>query len=624
MKRKISILLLSCFILSISLNNSFSKQNDILNSDADLYIEKANELKLYNTPQWLALLHYKNSKSLISTKKFFLSKNGRKNAKLEMEETIKSFYKINIEDSKNYQHTICRFPARFEFLNKKLDFKNLPKVKCKKFEEFYNEVNPESLTLIFPSAYINNPASMFGHTLIRIDRKDSYKNNSHINSIIINYGADTGGETSGIIFAFRGVFGLYKGFFSATPYYRMTNTYSNLENRDIWEYKLNYTQEEAEFYTKHMWELLFADINYYFFKKNCSYLMLETLNVMRPEVDLTQEYDVYTAPVDTIKTLQRYKIINSQYYRMSLQKKIQVESKNLNKNEIKSIIKYVKKDEPLDLNNNQLYYGVAYQYLEYQKAKNNLDLKTYRKKSIELLKNIHNSNIELNEEYIKIKEPPPPEKGHKIGRIGLSFGKYNAENYLQLSYKPAYHELIDDENGFEKNSEISFFDGEFRYYFDRERLDLQKFDFVRIKSLAIQDNFFKPISFSILFGVNNLYDDYKVLLLDINGGLTFGNNIFSTFFLIGPKINYSGLFYSDVTIGFNGVAGALLKTKYFKFIFDYKLNRLIQSKYNYDQLSFESNLILNKNLLINFKYQKYFYNSFKNRDDINIGLKILF
>ena len=168
---------------------------------------------------------------------------------------------------------------------------------------------------------------MFGHTLIRIDKKDSYKNDSHINSIIINYGADTGGETSGIIFAFRGVFGLYKGFFSATPYYKMTNSYSNLENRDIWEYKLNYTKEESEFYTKHMWELLFADINYYFFKKNCSYLMLETLNVIRPEVDLTKEYNVYTAPVDTIKTLKRYNLIDFQNYRPSLQKKIKSKSK---------------------------------------------------------------------------------------------------------------------------------------------------------------------------------------------------------------------------------------------------------------------------------------------------------
>lgn len=541
-----------------------------------------------------------------------------------MEETIKSFYDTNLEDSKEHQHPICKFPARFEFLNKHLNFKSLPKVNCKKFNEFYNEVNPESLTLIFPSGYINNPASMFGHTLIRIDRKDSYKKNSHINSIIINYGADTGGETSGVIFAFRGVFGLYRGLFSATPYYTMTNTYSNLENRDIWEYKLNYTSDEAAFYTKHMWELIFADTNYYFFKKNCSYLMLETLNVLRPSVDLTEEYDVYTAPIDTIKTLQQNGLIDSRYYRPSLQKKIQAESKNLDRNEIKSIIKYVKKDKPLDLGNDQLAYGVAYQYLEYQRAKNNIDLKSYRKKSIELLKSINNSNIDIDKEYITIKEPLPPEEGHKIGKAGLSLGRYNGDNYLQLSYKPSYHELIDDGSGFEKNSEISFFDTELRYYFDREKLDLQKFDFVRIKSLATRNSFFKPISFSILFGINNLYDDYKVLMLDVNGGLTFGNETFSAFFLIGPKINYSGLFYSNATIGFNGDTGILLKTKYLKFILDYKLNRVIKTRYNYDQLSLESNLVLDKNFLINFKYQKYFYNSFKNRDDMGVGFRVLF
>ena len=53
--------------------------------------------------------------------------------------------------------------------------------------------------MIFPTTYINNPASMFGHTLIRIDKENSFKNNSFINSIIINYGADTMGETSGTL-----------------------------------------------------------------------------------------------------------------------------------------------------------------------------------------------------------------------------------------------------------------------------------------------------------------------------------------------------------------------------------------------------------------------------------------
>jgi hypothetical protein len=47
----------------------------------------------------------------------------------------------------------------------------LPAEPCERFQSWFKELNPASMTLIFPSAYMNNPSSMFGHLLLRVDQK---------------------------------------------------------------------------------------------------------------------------------------------------------------------------------------------------------------------------------------------------------------------------------------------------------------------------------------------------------------------------------------------------------------------------------------------------------------------
>ncbi|MBA2252841.1 MAG: DUF4105 domain-containing protein [Nitrospirales bacterium] len=52
-----------------------------------------------------------------------------------------------------------------------IDNSRRPSLPCERFHNWYHDLNPQSITLVFPSAYMNNPSSMFGHTLLRIDQK---------------------------------------------------------------------------------------------------------------------------------------------------------------------------------------------------------------------------------------------------------------------------------------------------------------------------------------------------------------------------------------------------------------------------------------------------------------------
>ena len=132
------------------------------------------------------------------------------------------------------------------------------------------------------------------------------------------------------------------------------------------------------------------------------------------------------------------------------------------------------------------------------------------------------------------------------------------------------------------------------------------------------------MSFSVLFGINNLYNDNEILLLDTNGGITLGNDYFSTFILFGPKIAYSGIFKGNAELGLNSQIGFRIDTKFIKTIVEFKLNNFIKNEYNYNQLNLENNFIITKDILLNLQYQRYFYRKFNDRNNFNVGIKILF
>ena len=170
--------------------------------------------KLYNNRYWHILLHYKKTfsktKSLIDDPSFFLSPHGKTNPKAEIEAAIKTFFST---DQAAAKPTICRFYARYIWLKKMLgvDKETVPVVTCKKIDS----IHPKSATLVFPTYYLNNPASMFGHTLLLIET--DYKNKRL--SQAVNYAARVD-DTNGLVFTIKGIFGMCHGFYTVMPYYK--------------------------------------------------------------------------------------------------------------------------------------------------------------------------------------------------------------------------------------------------------------------------------------------------------------------------------------------------------------------------------------------------------------------
>ena len=233
------------------------------------------------------LLHYKEGKSTIEDKKFFLHPEGYKEPFKELEETVKRL--------KSEPKLRCKFPARACFIEKYLKVK-LPKPKCPELEKFLSEVKGSRISIIFADYHINSPASMFGHTFLRIFEKER-----NLYTYVVNYSANVD-ESNPILYAFKGLFGYYKGYYSVAPFYIKIKEYVGIEGRDLWEYELKVSAERLHLLKLHLWELKNVYSYYYFFQKNCSSEVFHTLNLLYPE-DKFELKTWWTVPIYTVKFL---------------------------------------------------------------------------------------------------------------------------------------------------------------------------------------------------------------------------------------------------------------------------------------------------------------------------------
>src|SRR5574341_92392 len=278
---------------------------------SNTYLEElrgqARSLRLADEREWHLLLHYRprlfgGFESEQDDPGFFMSPNGKTDPQAELDATLTQFFSSELV-GRSKQPAQCAFIARYHWLKERLAFNDarLTPISCERFDRWYADFEVQSITLIFPSAFMNNPASMFGHTLLRVDQKGQTEQ-TRILAYTINYAADVPPD-AGVAYPVRGIFGFYKGYFSTIPYYLKVQEYRDIENRDIWEYRLRLSPDQLRRLLMHAWELGNAYFDYFFFKENCSYHILSLLEVAEPTLHLTDKSYLVTIPSDTIRLL---------------------------------------------------------------------------------------------------------------------------------------------------------------------------------------------------------------------------------------------------------------------------------------------------------------------------------
>lgn len=257
--------------------------------------------ELAHSRQWARLLHYKSrwfgaSASSVDGQEFFFSPDGRHDPAAELRASLAAFEKGGGSYGRLKQTAYCAFPARRRFLEEQLGRK-FPEEKCEKKQEWLARLNPESISLVFATSYPGNPASMFGHSFLKVRQKSG----GEILDWSLNYAAMVPEDENGFAFAWFGLTGGYVGQFALVPYYAKIEEYNHSEGRDLWEYDLGLSREESLLLLDAVWELeTNSHFDYYFADENCSYQVLTLLEIARPDWELSS-YFIHQIPGDTVR-----------------------------------------------------------------------------------------------------------------------------------------------------------------------------------------------------------------------------------------------------------------------------------------------------------------------------------
>jgi hypothetical protein len=545
----------------------------------DELIAQADALQLAQDPQWQALLHYQPrhfSSAVVSSATndwFFQAPDGRTDPAAELHATLRRFFDAQalMKDGEPPQ---CALRGRYVWLDRRLHFdpRRLPPQPCEQFDEWRSGLDAWGVSLIFPEAYMNNPSSMFGHTLLRIDAGPPGARQDLL-AYGVNFSADTGGD-GGIAFAYKGILGYYPGRFAIEPYYDVIKRYGDWESRDIWEYQLALDPDAMELLLAHLWELRGVEFDYYFFDENCSYQILALLDAARPDLRLHEQFTFQVAPVDTVRAVVAEPgLVDGTAFRPSAQSTLRHAARTLPRAQrrLASAVAdgHIPPDDPqlaaLSDAARAAVLGTAYDLFRYRYLVNREATADERARARAIL--LARSDVPVEGSPLSPVPTPAvrPDQGHGTARAGLGVGVRDGQFYLEARFRPGYHALMDPAGGYTAGAQIDFLDLTLRYYTKHNDARVHRFTLVDIVSLAPVDGFFHPISWKVGTGMfsrlvpqgrsNDLAEEY---VWRSNGGAGLAvepwvNGL--AYLLADATVDYSPALDEDYAIGGGASAG---------------------------------------------------------------------
>jgi hypothetical protein len=458
---------------------------------------------------WLDLGHYRPDlvgpgwTSLIDSPQFFTAANGKTDPATELEATLAAFF-APPSAAPARPHPQCAFVARFRWLKAELgwDPERMAEQRCPEFADWLATIDAERVTLIFPAAYMNNPSSMFGHTLLRFDRAEQDER-TRLLSYAVNYGAAVD-DDNGVQFAIYGLTGGYPGTYSVMPYHQLVRKYSDYENRDIWEYQLNLTATEVRRLLEHLWELQSNYADYYFFDENCSYQLLFLLDVARPGLALTDRFELYAIPVDTVRAVvDQPGLLGGAVFRASSRTRIEQRLRTLDPPERALVERLADGELAPDATELQALAAPRRSAVLELAA----DFVTHRLRTGEQARDqaaalawhllAARSQIAAAPSPAVPEPSVRPDQGHESARAALGISARDGRLFQSLGLRPGYHRLTDPEAGYLRGAEIDFLDLELRRYAGDSAPILDSLTAVGIRSLSPQSELFKPVSWHL-------------------------------------------------------------------------------------------------------------------------------
>lgn len=454
---------------------------------------------------WTRLLHFSRHlpgvfKSEIDAPIFFVAENGGRDPEAELRRWIE-IAESEAPDLAEENSVVCRFPARAEYLSRKLPERAVKwKRSCPRLEAWVSTVSGASVSLVFSSFYLNNPSSAFGHTLLRLNKRPAQDGRRYE---LLDYGvnfAANADNSNPVLYAIKGLFGGYPGTFTITPYYYKVREYNNAESRDLWEYELSLSPEAVHRLTLHLWELGPSYADYWYLTENCSYHMLTVLEAVDENLDLVSRLKTYVIPADTLKVVEETPgLVTRVAFRPSIRAEFMERWGNLTDDEKRDLEFFARKDAwPAEWSSRtedhrRRVTDAALDWIDYKEPVQvqKMDNEARRIKDRIL---IERSRISESTPPIKVPIPAKeaPHLAHGSRRMGIGLaearGTVTAADRSQtdvlLSYRFSLHDFLDPWPGLPEYASIRFFDTQARWLSLEQRFHIEDFTLFEVVSLS--------------------------------------------------------------------------------------------------------------------------------------------
>lgn len=246
---------------------------------------------------WSLLLHLWQDQPQIQHPAFILS-GHQFSAEAELKQTLA------LAQADPYQ-AFCRFPARLTYLASR-QYLVLPEDRfahCPELQKFIDHVPFTELELVYASEVLSSASSMLGHIFIKASGQNQ-RGTAVAHSLAFFTEITTLNPAKLIV---ESTISGMPGFFSVRPFSTDVAQYRDLEQRNLWQFRLQASAEAKQLLQLHIWELHQIHLTYLFQSFNCATLTLEMLALLSPE--LMQQRHHIVSPADVVKAVSQQQLV---------------------------------------------------------------------------------------------------------------------------------------------------------------------------------------------------------------------------------------------------------------------------------------------------------------------------
>ncbi len=390
---------------------------------------------------------------------------------------------------------------------------------------------PVTVTLVFSGYHLSAPASAFGHTFLRLNKRLDAGQGKELELLdqAVDFAADvdTGNP---LVYALKGMTGAFPGVFHVLPYYYKVREYNDFESRDLWEFDLDIAPDRVGLLVAHIWELGWSYAPYYYASGNCAYHILALLDAVVPRLALTEKLSWPVLPVHAVQQVAAAQgLVRGVRFRPSTRRQFENRIAGLSGAEQAAVC-----DLASDPSATLGQVAPPRQAAVLDAAADLVDLRNARELIFEPHHPVHVLRRTLLERRAELAIPSPdlpdvlPENervdaAHKTRRLGIA-GAFDGGAGVMLDARINMHDWADSPTGYPQLGRIEFLAVRAGWMSQPNRLVIDRADLLHVATLLPVDRFRMKPSWQFRVGADQRMDRVCAGCIlgtaQISGGLT--------------------------------------------------------------------------------------------------------